>query len=258
MPSPLTSPRLRALAAALILVAATGLVAGCGGSSKPSAHKTPQGPGMKPSENIATAGAFFTALGAGDPASLATATADAAKGSRAAEYVGYLTDLAAARSDAQITTSAGTVSATADAGYRICVKPTSCATYDAIVLADGKVSSFDVAGKPIATRVGAGSGATVRIGSGGTAEYSSWYQAGRSLVVNVKLTASGGPLTLAVGDLDYTDRSGHQYDATGLVGPTKVAAGSSATYSVTFVGASGGGSLGLHVGSTPDVTLRIR
>jgi hypothetical protein len=211
---------------------------------------------MKPSENIATAKSYFTALGAGDAASLATATSEAAKDSLAAEYVGYLTDLAQARSDAGITTAPGTVTATLDAGYRICVRPRSCATYDAIVLSDGKVSSFDVAGKPITKRVGVGTGSAQPLGSAGTAEYLSWYQGPKSLVINLKITATGGPLEIAASDVGYT-RSGQSYSTAGLVGPAKVAAGASATYSVTVAGAASGGSLNLEV-ATGKVTLRLR
>lgn len=136
----------RPLAALTITLALTA-AAGCGSSGKPESDKT-AGPGMSITANKATADDFFRAIAGKDRATLQAALDLVAPKSPARSYLQLVIDGLAAE-------PATPDSVTADNGtYKLCSTsaPSSCHTFGAIVLIDGKVSDFTVDGKKIRLR----------------------------------------------------------------------------------------------------------
>ncbi|MFL6024535.1 MAG: hypothetical protein ACJ72O_14450 [Marmoricola sp.] len=134
----------RALDVFLLSALATVLVA-CGSTGKPETPKNTAG--MDPKANAATVTKFFDAVASNDPVKVEAAYALAAPGSPALSYLTLL------RGGLQQPGQASRV--TADNGhYLVCLAsmPTSCHTFAAVVLTDGKVNDFTVDGKKIRIR----------------------------------------------------------------------------------------------------------
>jgi len=131
--------------AALTITLALSALAGCGDSGDPEADKT-DGPGMSVTENVATTTEFFRAIASNDPAKVTAALDLVAPGSPALSYVRLFQEGLAAGPANTLTVNNGR--------YKICLAdaPTSCHTYAAIVLADGKVNDFTIDGKKIRIR----------------------------------------------------------------------------------------------------------
>lgn len=135
----------RSLAALALTVTAVAGLSGCGDSGTPETPKNTAG--LNPAGNTATATLFFDAVASNDPVKVEAAYTLAAPKSRALSYLQLVrSGLTAAGTPDTVTEDNGR--------YTLCraAQPTSCRTFAAIVLADGKVNDFTVDGKRIQIR----------------------------------------------------------------------------------------------------------
>ena len=153
----------RRLTALLLAVALTGpgLLSACGGDDKPNAKPAKStssstalppatGPGTTPSVNFATGTSFFEALASNDPDQLTAVEDLVAPKSDAAEYVAALI---AALTAADPKPAALTLKSPEEGSYKLCsTTGAGCNKIAAVVLTDGKISSFKLDGKPVSKK----------------------------------------------------------------------------------------------------------
>ncbi|MET3963367.1 hypothetical protein ABIE44_003301 [Marmoricola sp. OAE513] len=153
------SRRPAALLAVLALTLGLGLSA-CGGDddpkskagAKPSSTALPSatGPGTTPSVNFATGQDFFEALASNDPDQLTAVEDLVAPQSDAA---GYVRALIASLSSAAEKPAALELRTPEPGVYRLCsTTGAGCSKVTAVVLTDGKVSSFKLDGKAVSKK----------------------------------------------------------------------------------------------------------
>ncbi|MCZ4499351.1 MAG: hypothetical protein JWQ74_1904 [Marmoricola sp.] len=255
-----------ALVAALAFVAA-GTLGGCATDESPAAAPTTSAAptlGTDPTQNISTAHDYFAALATNDVDELAKAVDLSASGSVAARYATYKLDAAQALEDTGEAADPDLLNESAPGEYSICVDSSTCIAYREIVLSDGKVSSFSVAGTNIAKLVGVGNGEAAPLGDLGTVEFLSRYENKRNdlLVLNLKVTSADEPLTLANDTANYRTAEGEQYAPVHVVGETALPANSSVTVTLVYDKATAPGALDYDVsadgGKDEGITLRVR
>ncbi|MBU1588594.1 MAG: hypothetical protein KKH51_11700 [Actinobacteria bacterium] len=193
---------------------------------------------------------YFGAVATGDPAALQdVATRLTAPGSNAYAYAIEQGAASQAYRDGGFPDQPSEME-TNDDGFSVCgtnelTGDRSCNDFTNLTYADGKLADFDAGGAPLAGRISLGSGDVVALGSVATARLIAAYRTiSGSVNVVLEIKSSGDGVSVGYGS-SYQAPDGRQSDASGVIGPNQLQAGSLGNYLIAFDGATFGGTLRL-------------
>ncbi len=193
---------------------------------------------------------YFTAVASGTPAELRDVAEElTAPGSNAFAYAIEQGAAKQAYLDGGISDYPAEIE-TIDGGFSICstnqlTSDEVCNEFTELEYLDGKLSDFDAGGEPLGGRISLGSDDLYPLGDAGTARLIAAYRTiSGSVNVVLEVKSNANEFSLGYGS-SYQAPDGRQSQPSGVVGPTRLQAGSLANILLAFDGAEFGGTLRL-------------
>lgn len=213
-------------------------------SSEPAPVVSPAAPS---NEDLAS---FFAAVASGTPAELKDVAEDlTAPGSNAYAYAIEQGAAKQAYLDGGFSDQPSEIE-TIDGGFSICstndlTGDEVCNDFTDLEYVEGRLADFNAGGEPLAGRISLGSEDVYPLGDIGTARLIAAYRTiAGSVNVVLEIKSSAADLSVGYGS-SYQAPDGRQSQATSVIGPNKLQAGSLANLLLAFDGAAFGGSLRL-------------